>query len=272
MKNTTTEKLRSFETELEIDASPDEVWRALTEAEQLMRWFPQRAEVTPGRGGSMKWSWGDGWDWETSIEAWEPGRLLRLVQDYAPSDGAERAVVAMEFTLESRAGKTRLRLVHSGFGHGAAWDNEIDSISEGWPSELRSLRFYLERHQGRDRHLARVSRSVSGSPLAVWQKLTGPGGFQLNPVEPVAGGRFEVTTPNGDRLHGTAVVVLPQRSLSGIVKEMGNALFRLSTWKDTQGRTQVWVWVASYGKSDAPLKAFTESTRRALEQLFPDGE
>ena len=58
----------------------------------------------------------------------------------------------MEFTLETHQGKTRLRLVHSGFGEGAAWDNELEGITEGWQAELRSLRHYLERHRGQDRY------------------------------------------------------------------------------------------------------------------------
>lgn len=35
-----TERSRAFDMTLDIDASPAEVWRALTEAEELVRWFP----------------------------------------------------------------------------------------------------------------------------------------------------------------------------------------------------------------------------------------
>ena len=152
---------RAFEMSLDLAASPDEVWRALTVAEELVRWFPVDAKVTPGAGGSMVWSWGDNWDWTTRIDAWDPGRLLRLVQEDArPYDAEGRPVaegqaaparIAIEFTLESHRGQTRLRLVHSGFGSGAAWDDEVEGITEGWQAELASLRHYLERHRGRNR-------------------------------------------------------------------------------------------------------------------------
>lgn len=33
------------------------VWRALTEAEELTRWFPLQARVTPGEGGEIWMSW-----------------------------------------------------------------------------------------------------------------------------------------------------------------------------------------------------------------------
>ena len=137
----------------------DEVWRALTQAEELVRWFPMEARVTPGVGGTMLWNWGEGQDWESRIDVWEPGRRLRLVAGRCPAlrhpgpalaaGMSEPARIAMEFTLETHRGKTRLRLVHSGFGEGAAWDTEIEGISEGWQAELRSLRHYLERHRGR---------------------------------------------------------------------------------------------------------------------------
>ena len=52
---------------------------------------------------------------------------------------------------------TTLRLVHSGFGPGADFDEEYDGISQGWPVELRSLRHYLENHAG-----------SAGEPLALF--------------------------------------------------------------------------------------------------------
>jgi len=114
MPKTTSDQQRAFEFTLDIEASPDEVWRALTDAEELMRWFPLEAEVTPGAGGAMRWSWEEHFDWPTRIDAWEPGRRLRLVQDdYRPAADVEPARVVMEFTLETRAGKTRLRLVRA---------------------------------------------------------------------------------------------------------------------------------------------------------------
>ena len=57
MGNTMTDQRRAFDFSLDLDATPDEVWRTLTEAEELVRWFPLEARVTPGRGGTMFWSW-----------------------------------------------------------------------------------------------------------------------------------------------------------------------------------------------------------------------
>ena len=197
MGKTATEQARAFRMSLDIGASREDVWRALTEANELVRWFPTAARVTPGEGGTMAWSWGEGWDWETRIDAWEPGRLLRLVQEDArpydtqgrplPPGEAEPARIAMEFTLETHQGKTRLRLVHSGFGQGAAWDNALEGITEGWQAELRSLRHYLLRHRGRDRHTGRAWLTTTAPRDAAWARLLGPGGFRVTPDQPEEG-------------------------------------------------------------------------------------
>ena len=186
MAKTAAEQTRAFRMSLDLDASPEDVWRALTEEAELVRWFPTAARVAPGEGGTMLWSWGQGEDWETRIDAWEPGRRLRLVQEDArpydtqgrplPAGEVEPARIAVEFTLETVQGRTRLRLVHSGFGHGAAWDAEVEGITEGWQAELRSLRHYLRRHRGRNRKAARGLVQTAVPRETAWARLTGPGG------------------------------------------------------------------------------------------------
>jgi uncharacterized protein YndB with AHSA1/START domain len=280
MKETATQPARAFRMSLDLDASTDEVWRALTDAEELMRWFSTEARVTPGAGGSMLWSWGHGEDWKTRIDAWEPGRLLRLVQDdAAPSDVdgrqvsqgvAEPARIAMEFTLETHQGRTRLRLVHSGFGEGAAWDNEIEGITEGWQAELRSLRHYLRRHRGRNRRAARALVSTGMARDAAWARLLSPGGFTLTPAEPKEGERYEVVTPGGRRYSGVVELHLPGQTIAGTVGELDDGWFRLLTWKDAGGRTGVWAWLATYADDAAPVREFGDDSQAALSRLFPD--
>ena len=51
---------RSHETSIEIRATPAEIWKTITEAEEIIRWFAPEASVTPGEGGKMFISWGAG--------------------------------------------------------------------------------------------------------------------------------------------------------------------------------------------------------------------
>jgi uncharacterized protein YndB with AHSA1/START domain len=276
-----TEPQRAFEMSLDLDATPDDVWRALTEAEELVRWLPLDAQVTPGEGGTMCWSWGDTSEWRTRIDAWEPGRLLRLVQDDArpydaegrplPAGEVEPARLAMEFTLETDRGTTRLRLVHSGFGHGSAWDHEFQGISEGWQAELRSLRHYLRAFRGRDRTLGRAWLTTDVPREVAWARLVGATGFRVQPDDSSEGDAYEVTVPGGRRLSGTVELNLPGQTLLGTAREAGDGLFRLVTWTGPTGRTGVWASLASYGGDPGPVRDFSQRAQSALERLFGPG-
>lgn len=280
METTVPGQSRAFRMSLDLDATPDQVWRALTEAEEIVRWFSPRAQVAPGVGGTMSWSWGHGEDWITRIDGWEPGRLLRLVQedarpydakgDQLPPGEVEPARIAVEFTLETAQGKTRLRLVHSGFGVGAAWDAEVDGISEGWQAELRSLRHYLRRHLGRSRKSARGLVNTSLPRDGAWRRLTGAGGYQVSPASPGEGERYEVVTPGGKRYSGAVELNLPGRTLAGTVSELEEGWFRIITWRDARGRTGVWAWLATYTDDDGAVREFGEEAQEALERLFPE--
>lgn len=278
MERTAPDQTRAFQMALDLDATPDDVWRALTEAEELVRWFPTGARVTPGEGGKMVWSWDNMWDWETRIDAWEPGRLLRLVQEDArpydaqgrilPPGEAEPARIAMEFTIETHQGKTRLRLVHSGFGHGAAWDDELEGITEGWQAELRALRHYLQRHRGRNR-LFKLAWVTTKMPRdAAWARLLGPGGFRVTPAEPEAGRPYQVEVPGGQRFSGNVELYLPRQTVAGTVRELDDGWFRLLTWSAPGGETGVWAGLATYAGDDARVEEFRERAAEALERLF----
>lgn len=49
---------RVMEKEITLDAAGQEIWRMLTDSEQLARWFPLEARVEPGKGGRISLSWG----------------------------------------------------------------------------------------------------------------------------------------------------------------------------------------------------------------------
>ena len=102
----TPEPQRILEVSVEVNAPANAVWRALTEAEELTRWFPPVARVVPGAGGSMFLSWGDGVEGSGLIEIWEPNRRLRVIESAG----------AVDYLIEAQGEVTVLRIVHSGFG------------------------------------------------------------------------------------------------------------------------------------------------------------
>jgi uncharacterized protein YndB with AHSA1/START domain len=85
--------------EIVFPASPDEVWEALTDPEQLEEWFANDVELDVREGGDGVFRWDEGEVRRAKVLVVEPGE--RLVFDWA--DEGE-----VEFTLEEVEEGTRL--------------------------------------------------------------------------------------------------------------------------------------------------------------------
>jgi uncharacterized protein YndB with AHSA1/START domain len=85
--------------EIVFPDSPDEVWKALTEPEQLEEWFANDVELDPREGGDGIFRWDDGAERRAKVLVAEPGE--RLVLDW--DDQGE-----VEFKLEEVEEGTRL--------------------------------------------------------------------------------------------------------------------------------------------------------------------
>jgi uncharacterized protein YndB with AHSA1/START domain len=129
--------------ELTIGAPRERVWRALTEAGELLRWFPDHAaEVDLRPGGTFRLEWANG-EGDTGVfdEIEPPSRLAFRWWH----DGTEPRL-RVEITLEEVERGTRLVLVERGF-RGFAQERRAElwaGNDEGWSKELGELRAYLE--------------------------------------------------------------------------------------------------------------------------------
>jgi uncharacterized protein YndB with AHSA1/START domain len=130
--------------ELVVEAPRDRVWRALTDADELVRRFPdEAAEVDLRPGGPIAIRWRDGeFDHGTIDVVDEPSRFSFRWH----GAGFDSPETLGEFTLEEVEGGTRIVVVESGFSkvreekRGSAWkDND-----GGWAKELGELKTYLE--------------------------------------------------------------------------------------------------------------------------------
>ena len=90
--------------EIVFPDTPDEVWKALTEAEQLEEWFANDVELDPRPGGAGVFRWDNGEERRATVREAEHGE--RLVLDW-DDEGA------VEFTLEEVADGTRLVVVET---------------------------------------------------------------------------------------------------------------------------------------------------------------
>jgi uncharacterized protein YndB with AHSA1/START domain len=264
---------RTIEVALEIGAPVEAVWRALAEAEEIQRWFAPEAEVSPGPGGSILWKWQEIL-WKSQIEAWEPGRRLRLVYDSSAKETGGPAgptTLAMDFLIEPRGAGVVLRLVHSGFGHGAGWDEEYDGVRRGWAYELRSLRHYLENHLGERRRLAWARVPTRATDAEAWLRLAGPAGLLpiASPRELAEDSRYSLAAATGDRFEGKVLLHAPGKEFGATVEGLGNSLLRVALETCGSG-PEAWIWLAAWRLPESEVEAFAARWQQQLAACFAE--
>ena len=275
-----TQSARTIETAVEINAPVDAVWKALTDADELIRWFPLQARSKPGPDGSIWISWDGDYDGEMGIKIWEPNQHLRVSwpwQGPGPETsvaGAEPTAseVIVDYRLEGRGGATVLRLVHSGFGAGADWDAQYDGTCRGWAFELRSLKHYLENHRGIERRVANVTVNIDMPYEEAWNRLMGANGLAASgKIAGVkAGESYTIRLASGDEMEGTVQINNPPRHLALVVKNLNRSLFRLRLDKECQPDRKMAanMWLSTYGVPQSEVNAIRSRFKNLLEGLF----
>ena len=102
------------ERERYLDSPTEEVWEALTDPDELERWFANEVELDPTPGGHASFRWENGEAREAVVEEIETER--RLVLRWLDDDG----VVWLE--LEPTGTGTTLRVVETSPEFSAALD------------------------------------------------------------------------------------------------------------------------------------------------------
>jgi len=237
---------RNIDLSVELDASPEDVFRAVTDGTELAKWLCPEARTTApegGKKGSIWISWGEGMSAEHEIEIYDAPKHIRHPSG---KNSDTKAELYADWLIEARAGgKTTLRLVHSGFSVGADWDDEFDSHARGWKLMLQNLRQYFARHAHEPTvHLPFMSK-VESPRGSLWKTLLGKFGFSATPK---VGDQFRFTTPKGDILTGVVDFVADTHDLALVVREYDDALLRFTTMgKADAPSTFVYAYVIAYG-------------------------
>jgi uncharacterized protein YndB with AHSA1/START domain len=235
---------RSIEKTVTIRASREAVWKALTEAEGIMRWFAPEARVEPGLGGKIFLSWGPGMEGESTITAWEPQSHVQT--GFGSQNGLQLYV---DYFVAGAGGETTVRLVHSGFSADAQWDGEYESHDRGWSVFMRNLRHALERHPNASCIQSTFAEKTALSKRQAWDVLLGPRGLDqagaFADSAPHEGDPFRLTMADGNVLEGKVEIFAPGRDLALTLANFDDALLRLSF--EGSADTFVFVVVLSYG-------------------------
>lgn len=263
---------RAVEDEVTIDAPVEVVWKALTDADELVRWFPLEARVEPGVGGSLWLSWKNEFQGESKILVWEPGSHLRTTWGWHDDPSV---VQVTDYHLESRGGRTVLRVVTSGFPEDPTWDAWFEGTVRGWKFELGSLRHYLQRHRGERREVVYLRRRVGPPQEAAFERLLGAEGVGVTPApdELEAGGPYAITGPGGRRLSGRLLDATPPIQVAGTVAELDDALLRLSIEPFGMSEERdVTLWLSVWGERAARASDLKAGWEQLLAAAFPEGQ
>jgi uncharacterized protein YndB with AHSA1/START domain len=256
-------KERTIEKQIAIKTDAGAVWKALTDAEELKRWFPLDARVTPGQGGQIMVTWGEGGDWVAEIAVWEPNRHLQTLD---PAREGTAVRMAVDYYIESSRGETVLRLVHSGFGTDTRED-ELDSLEGGWAAFLGNLKHYLEHHRGEPRELAFFRHpAVEMERHEAFVRTLHVLGFEAEKMLN-AGDRYDVTTEAGDLFQGEIRVLRAPIVLAGTAENWSNGWLMVEI-ESGRGKCRPAVWVSLYGEARRHAPALTARLRGLLQGAF----
>lgn len=134
----------SFVKQTVIIKSPREVvFKALTQADELMRWFPTRVESDPRPGGKFKFAW----EFANANEnGSQEGEYVDVVtnENLSYTWTAESIPTLVTIHLSEANGETTLDLDHSTAQKGSDEKKLHDDHANQWGFFLMNLKGYLE--------------------------------------------------------------------------------------------------------------------------------
>jgi uncharacterized protein YndB with AHSA1/START domain len=273
---------RDIELTIELSTPPDVVWHAITTGDEIAKWFAPIARVTPGVGGRIFVSWGEGMGGEAPIEVFDAPRRLRY--SYG-ENGETKAALWIDWHLEGHGGLpaspaasgepatpargTTLRLVHSGFSAGADWDEEYDAHARGWRIFLTNLRHYLARHRGAaiGQHLFVATHAKSRE--AIWPAVLGALIGDASAASAKVGGAVSGTSSRGDAIRGKIDVMVPARDVGVVLEDLDDALLRVSLERTAGGGTMLFGVVLAPEANRERAAALAKSLGAIAEALSP---
>jgi uncharacterized protein YndB with AHSA1/START domain len=159
--------MREERFEIDIGASPEEVWERLTTEDGLTSWFGTRASIELRVHGERTVGWGDGMAMQARITELEPHHRLRMIYTAeGEGTGAEEWLIAVD------GGTTRLTLINS-FSEDEIddWEGFFGDIRRGWRLFLASLKHGLEDAASPDRVVDCVYFPATGPRSETWDDV-----------------------------------------------------------------------------------------------------
>jgi uncharacterized protein YndB with AHSA1/START domain len=260
-------KGRIMRPEIRSTATPQQAYDAWADQEKISHWFTDRADGKAEPGGTITWIF-ETFNYRIPYEVLVAQRPERLAVRWNPPPGTNLNAGILEVNIAREGGETVVRLVQSGFGEGAQWDEEFEGISSGWGMALARLKHYLENYYG----VPRISRlllkpadfsfekllAFHRTPEGLSKWLTKSGGFGD------VGERFTLELQDGWLVSGH-VLAKTKRETALSWEEMQGVLElkAFSMWP----QRMLCVSFCSWGADEDRLKEIEGSMQRALDRL-----
>jgi uncharacterized protein YndB with AHSA1/START domain len=136
---------RTIQDEITIAAPPEDVFRALTDADALERWMATKVESDARTGGRFHYEFefddpSQNNAQEGEYAAVEEGRRVALPWRF-PFSKKETTV---EYSLSRTGDGTSVEFSHAGFDEGEPWDGAYERFTGGWRMFLEALKSNVE--------------------------------------------------------------------------------------------------------------------------------
>jgi len=139
---------------IEIDASPEAVFSAISDEQELTQWFPDTAILEPKVGGKFKLSFlkdSKNSRMKLDMDFINEGKILEIIQNkklvhtwqWQTFSDFPQTIVTWE--LEQVDNKTRLTLTHSGFTGNEEGPASLEEHNKGWSFFLNGLISYCKK-------------------------------------------------------------------------------------------------------------------------------
>jgi uncharacterized protein YndB with AHSA1/START domain len=122
--------------------SPARLFRALTDPDELTRWFLKRATITLEEGSEYEFAWYGGFAHRGRVVRVEQNRRLTLTWPNTVGRAVNESVVT--FTIGKVKGGSTLTVEHAGFPFEPRWIEVYGGTQAGWAYFLVNLRSVLE--------------------------------------------------------------------------------------------------------------------------------
>lgn len=122
-----------------IKATNERVFKALTQKEDLERWFVQEVDIELKPGGTIRTNWAPGVGENGKVLEVEPFQSFSFTWEGAFSP----TPTTLAFQLTKEKDGTLVTFTHSGIGEGEGWE-AYTNMSKGWDAHLNDLASWVE--------------------------------------------------------------------------------------------------------------------------------